>query len=154
MSFWSLCSLTLLPILLLPNNIKMNLIFVLASIILASFSWTFFSIISNYNKACKIAFPIILSPVSPLNPLWILTYRTFPFVLSLKYLPLGLGQWARCTYMGWNFHDKHALHDELGPVFIVVTPSGNEVSVADSQATHTILSRRKDFIKPAVMYGR
>lgn len=130
----------------------MNLVFVLASIILASLSWTFFSIISNYDKACKISFPCIISPVSPLNPLWILTYRTFPFVLSLKYLPPGLGQWARCTYMGWTFHDKHALHDELGPVFIVVTPSGNEVSVADSQATQTILSRRKEFIKPRVMY--
>lgn len=130
----------------------MNLIFVLASIILASLTWTFFSIISNYNTARKIALPVIISPVSPLNPLWILTYRTFPFVLLLEHLPFGLGKWARCTYMGWTFHDKHALHDELGPIFVVVTPSGNEVSVADSQATHTILSRRKEFIKPAVMY--
>ena len=132
----------------------MNLIFVLASIILASLSWTFFSVLSNYNAARRIALPVIISPVSPLNPLWILTYRAFPLVLSLKHLPFGLGRWARCTYMGWQFHDKYALHDELGPLFIVVTPSGNEVSVADSQATHTIFSRRKDFIKPAVMYGR
>lgn len=130
----------------------MNLTFVLASVILAFLSWTFFSVISTYNTARKIALPVIISPVSPLNPLWILTYRTFPFVLLLKHLPFGLGKWARCTYMGWTFHDKHALHDELGPVFIVVTPSGNEVSVADPQATHTILSRRKEFIKPAVMY--
>ena len=132
----------------------MNWIFVLASIILAIFSWTLFSIISNYNTARQIGLPVIISPVSPLNPLWILTYRAFPSVLSLKHLPFGLGKWASCTYMGWTFHDKHALHDELGPVFVVVTPSGNEVSVADHQAAHTILSRRKEFIKPAVMYGR
>ena len=132
----------------------MNLILVLTSIIFASLSWTLFSLISNYNTARKIALPLVISPVSPLNPLWILTYRAFPFILSLKYLPFGLGTWARCTFMGWTFHDKHALHDELGPVFIVVTPSGNELSVADPQATHTILSRRKEFIKPAVMYGR
>ena len=132
----------------------MNLILVLASIILAFVSWTVFSIISNYNAARKIALPVIISPVSPLNPLWILTYRLCPFILSLKHLPLGLGKWTRCTYLGWTFDDKHALHDELGPVFIVVTPSGNELSVADSQATHTVLSRRKEFIKPAVMYGR
>ena len=132
----------------------MNLIVVLASIILASLSWTFFSFISYYNTARKIALPVVISPVSPLNPLWILTYRAFPWVLSLKHLPFGLGTWARCTYLGWQYHDKHALHDELGRVFMIVTPSGNEVSVADSQATHTIFSRRKDFIKPAVMYGR
>ena len=132
----------------------MNLIFVLGSIILASLSWTFFSILSNYNAACKIDLPLIISPVSPLNPIWILTYRAFPWVLSLKHLPFGLGRWARCTYLGWQFHDKHALHDELGSLFIIVTPSVNEISVADSQATHAIFSRRKDFIKPAVMYGR
>lgn len=135
------------------TKFNMNLIFVLASIIFASLSWTLFSVISNYNTARKIALPVIISPVSPLNPLWILTYRAFPFVLLLKHLPFGLGKWARCTYMGWTFHDKHALHDELGPIFVVVTPSGNEVSVADPQVTHNILSRRKEFIKPAVMYG-
>lgn len=91
--------------------------------------------------------------MSPLNPFWILTYRFFPFVLWLKHLPFGLGKWARCTALGWAFQDKHALHDELGPIFVIVAPSGNEVTVADAQATHTIFSRRKDFIKPAAMYG-
>lgn len=132
----------------------MNLIFVLASIILASLSWTVFSISSNYITARRISFPLIISPVTPLNPVWILTYRAFPWILSLKHLPFGLGRWAKCTYMGWTFHDKHALHHELGPLFVVVTPGGNEVSVADPQAAHAIFSRRKDFIKPAVMYGR
>lgn len=132
----------------------MNLISVLASIIFAVFAWTLLSLLSNYNAARKIALPVVISPVSPLNPLWILTYRVFPSILSLKHLPFGLGTWARCTYMGWSFHDKYALHDELGPVFTVVTPGGNEIIVADPQATHTILSRRKEFIKPAVMYGR
>lgn len=55
--------------------------------------------------------------------------------------------------MGWMFNDKHALHQELGAVFIIVTPGGNEVMVADPQVTHTILSHRKAFIKPAAMYG-
>jgi len=132
----------------------MNWVFVLASLIFSSFSWTIISIISNFNTARKIGLPVIISPLSPLNPLWILTYRTFPFVLSLRHLPFGLGKWARCTSLGWAFQDKHALHDELGPVFILVTPSGNEITVADPQATHTILSRRKEFIKPAIMYGR
>lgn len=55
--------------------------------------------------------------------------------------------------MGWSFDDKHALHDELGSILTIVTPGGNEVTVADPEAAQTILTRRKDFIKPAVMYG-
>ena len=55
--------------------------------------------------------------------------------------------------MGWSFQDKHALHDELGPVFLIVTPGGNEITVADPETAHTVLTRRKEFIKPAVMYG-
>ena len=131
----------------------MTWVFLLSSAVFGSLFWTLISIFLNYNVARKITLPIVISPVSPLNPLWILTWRTLPIVLSLKGLPFGLGKWARCTYMGWAFQDKHALHDELGPVFVVVTPGGNEVIVADPQAAHTILSRRKEFIKPAIMYG-
>lgn len=131
----------------------MNWLLLVASIVLASLSWSTFAIIVNYRKACKIGFPIVISPVSSLNPLWILTYRGFPKVLLLKHLPFGLGLWARCTVMGWTFQDKHALHDELGPIFLIVTPGGNEVTVANPHAAYEILSRRKEFIKPAAMYG-
>ncbi|KAL8911697.1 MAG: hypothetical protein Q9171_003187 [Xanthocarpia ochracea] len=54
--------------------------------------------------------------------------------------------------MGWAFEDKHKLHDEVGPLFTLVTPAANEVTVADPEVAHTVLARRKDFIKPAVMY--
>ena len=132
----------------------MNWLLVLATLILASLTWTLVSIFLNFKVARQIGLPLTISPVSPLNPLWILTYRAFPSILLLKHLPLGLGTWARCTVMGWTFQDKHALHDQLGPIFVIVTPAGNELSVADPQAAHAILSRRKEFIKPAVMYGR
>lgn len=132
----------------------MDWFFVLTAITFAFLSWTIISISSNYAAARKIGLPMIISPVSSLNPLWILTYRTFPSVLSLSHLLFGLGRWARCTVMGWAFMDKHALHDELGPLFVIVTPGGNEVTVADPQTTHSILSHRKEFINRAAMYGR
>ena len=56
--------------------------------------------------------------------------------------------------MGWQFDDKRAIHDELGPAFVLCTPGINEVIVADPTAVHTILTRRKDFVKPGIMYGR
>ncbi|KAI4265812.1 MAG: hypothetical protein L6R38_009161 [Xanthoria sp. 2 TBL-2021] len=54
--------------------------------------------------------------------------------------------------MGWAFQDKHKLHDEIGPLFTLFTPAANEVTVADPEAAHAVLARRRDYIKPAVMY--
>ena len=126
---------------------------VIGSIIFVSASWTLTSIILNYNAARKIGFPIVISPVTPLNPFWILTTKIFPSVLLLRYLPFRLGTWAKCTHMGWPFQDKYALHADIGPVFTLVTPGGNEITVADPCTAHTIFTKRKEFIKPAIMYG-
>ncbi len=124
------------------------------TLLLAPGIWTFLATVHNYAIARRIGFPIIVSPVSTLNPFWILFYRIFPPILSLKILPYGFGTWARCTYIGWQFDDKHALHSQLGPIFTIVTPGGNEVIVADPSATHTIFAQRKNFIKPAIMYDQ
>ncbi|KAL8727525.1 MAG: hypothetical protein Q9166_005996 [cf. Caloplaca sp. 2 TL-2023] len=125
----------------------------LGTSVLAYFLWTVYSIFQNYQIARRIGLPIVISPVSTLNPLWVLTWRSFPAILRLRHLPFGLGTWARCTSMGWAFQDKHKLHDEIGPLFTLVTPAANEVTVADPEVAHTVLVRRKDYIKPAVMYG-
>ncbi|KAI4108318.1 MAG: hypothetical protein LQ339_002219 [Xanthoria mediterranea] len=130
----------------------MAILLFLGTPILAFVVWTTFSIFRNYQLAQRIGLPIVISPVSTLNPFWILLWRGFPAVLSLKHLPLGLGTWARCTSMGWAFQDKHKLHAEIGPLFTLVTPAANEVTVADPEAAHAVLARRKDYIKPAAMY--
>lgn len=132
----------------------MVFLLIVATCILASFSWTCLCIYRNYVIARRIGLPIVISPVSTLNPFWILLWRGFPAILSLKHLPFGLGTWARCTSMGWAFQDKYRIHHELGPIFTIVTPAGNEVTVADPEAAHAVLTRRKDYIKPAVMYGK
>lgn len=131
----------------------MALLLLVGTCVLASVIWTAYSVWRNYLTARQIGLPIVISPVSTLNPFWILTWKGFPAVLSLRRLPFGFGTWARCTSMGWSFQDKHQLHDELGPLFTLVTPAGNEVTVADPQVAHAVLARRKDYIKPAVMYG-
>lgn len=132
----------------------MHLSGVVSTVVLGVLSWTSLSLWNNYRTARRIGLPIILSPVSPLNPFWIVSCRLFPKILLLKYLPFGLGTWARCTYIGWSFDDKHALHDELGEIFTIVTPGGNEIVVADPETAQVVFSRRKEFIKPAVMYGQ
>lgn len=56
--------------------------------------------------------------------------------------------------MGWTFQDKYALHEELGLAFVLVTPSGNELWLADPGAAHVVLSKRKEYPKPAAMYSK
>ena len=51
------------------------------------------------------------------------------------------------------FDDKYALHKELGPAFVVVSPGGNDVFVADAEATHDVTKRWKDFVKPKEIYS-
>ncbi|KAL9001843.1 MAG: hypothetical protein Q9188_005202, partial [Gyalolechia gomerana] len=54
----------------------------------------------------------------------------------------------------WAFQDKYKLHHERGPLFTLVTPAANEVTLADPEVAHTVLARREDYAKPAVMYGK
>ena len=127
----------------------------LVSLFGASCIWSALSLARNHAIDRKIGFPIIVSPVTSLNPFWIIFGRTCPSVLNLlKRLPLGRGVWARCTYIGWCFDDKHALHCKYGSVFIIVTPGGNEIIVANPAIAHKIFARRKEFIKPAIVYDQ
>ena len=132
----------------------MNWLILLGTASLAWILWTGSAILKNYGIARRIGLPIVISPVSALNPFWIISYRVFPAILSLQKLPFGLGTWTRCTPMGWAFKDKHALHDKLGSLFIVVTPAGNELTVAEPSVAHAVLTRRKEYVKPAIMYGK
>lgn len=128
-----------------------DLLKIIATIVLGLSSWTLLSLLKNYKTARQIGLPLITSPVTPLNPFWILTWQLFPPILFLRYLPFGLGTWARCTYMGWNFDDQHALHDDFDDIFTIVTPGCNEIVIADPEAVVNVFSRRKDHIKPAIV---
>ncbi|KAH8198417.1 hypothetical protein TruAng_007401 [Truncatella angustata] len=90
--------------------------------------------------------PYVISPVGENDFAWLVLQR---FLGSfLETLPFGLGRFVRYTKRGWNWSDKNKAHKELGKVFIVVSPSGNDLHVGDAAATDFILSRRKDFLKP------
>lgn len=55
--------------------------------------------------------------------------------------------------MSWMFHDNYAIHAELGRIFVLVTPSVNQVIIADPEVAYSVMLRRKEFIKPIAMYS-
>ncbi len=133
----------------------MAFLYLLGTATIAWILWTSISLFLNYQVARKLALPIVISPLSALNPLWMLALKLLPVLPRfLEMLPFGLGNWARCTYIGWTFQDKCALHDELGLVFVLVTPSGNELWVADPNTARIVLSKRKEYTKPTDMYSK
>lgn len=135
------------------DPIDMVWLLLLGSALAALILRNLISLLANYQSARQIGLPIIISPIFSLNPFWILLHRCTPILPFLKSLPFHLGKWARCNYIGWQFAEKHALHKELGDAFLLVSPSKIELMVADADAVNVILGRRKEYIKPAMMYG-
>ena len=132
---------------------KMAWLSVLSYTIVVSGLWLCLSLFNNYTIARQIGFPIIISPVSAYNPLWILTQKVFPICSLFKHLPFGLGKWARVSYVGWMFQDEYAVHMELGDTVTVVNPSSIEIFTADSNVIYEALIRRKEYLKPALWGG-
>ncbi len=120
------------------------------STLIASLSWHLFRLYVNYQQARQIGFPIVITPINPANPIWLLTQHWLvPF---LKRLPLGLGSFVNYTTLSWPYVDKYSLHDRLGDAFTIVNPGENHIIIADAEVVESIASRRTDFQKSEAMY--
>ena len=128
----------------------MAILIMAASIVFGLLAWSTFSFIANYVQARRIGLPILISPVNPMNPVWVLFNKQLVPYLNL--LPFGLGTFATYSTLGWSFQHKYHLHAKHGDVFVIVNPGKNVVTVADASAVDEITSRRKDFQKAAEMY--
>ena len=121
-------------------------------IILAWLIWNLLSFLRNYAAARRIGLPIVISPIYPLNPVWILLHkRVLPI---LKAFPWNSGLFVRCCYGGWTFDDKYHLHEELGDAFVIVNPGQLELWISEAKTASLILSKRKNFPKPVDLYSR
>ncbi|KAH0848926.1 hypothetical protein AYO21_08742 [Fonsecaea monophora] len=129
----------------------MFLLYAFWSLVLAYLLWTLIRFTDNYLEARKIGLPILVSPVNPASPLWLLTKeRLIPLVTSL---PWGLGEWATRAEVGWTFYQRYSVHAKYGEAFTIVSPGTNEIYIADPSAVEDLLRRRNDFIKDPAMYG-
>ncbi|KAL9098342.1 MAG: hypothetical protein Q9163_005984 [Psora crenata] len=111
---------------------------------------TAYKVTSNYLKARQLGFPIVVGFIDPLNPLWILSYPTL--LPLLRRLPFGLGDSFTYISLDWNYKDTYRSHEKYGDAFILVNPRRFQIIVADATAIDDILTRRKDFTKPEILY--
>ena len=103
------------------------------------------SVIAHYRTARAIGLPIVFTPITWQDPFWLLMGPIIEPLL--RRLPLGLGDWARYSVMGWQLEDRFAMHARLGPAFVIVSPSLNEIIIADPAASHEVLSHWRQYVK-------
>lgn len=115
--------------------------------------WNGVSLYRNYSLAKASGLSVVIQPVCNMNPFLIIITKLNPWLApALQKLPFDLGYWARFSYFGWPYDDARGSHNRLGPVFIICTPNYNEVVIGDPGAANYVLTRRKEFIKPELMY--
>jgi cytochrome P450 len=123
----------------------MQALLLISSVTLALLSWPCIKLAKNYIKAHKIGLPVLITPISFFNFLWLLgNHRLAPL---LKALPFGLGNFVDHSGFSWYFADRYRHHARLGPAFCVVSPGEVQVILADPDAVDYVLARRKEFQK-------
>jgi len=122
----------------------------LASVLLAVLAlpgilliWSAISFQANYAKAKQTGLPILTRYISPTNPLWMVCGSTITRTLSA--LGLCTTNFRRFYFFGWEANERHQVHVELGPLFLLVSPGGNWLYVSDAEVIDNVLRHPKAF---------
>ncbi|KAL8837432.1 MAG: hypothetical protein Q9170_002516 [Blastenia crenularia] len=129
-------------------------LFLAVVLILPPAAWILYSwycLWQNYQIARKIGVPLIIIPISHENPLWMVVDKKF-FIPLFERFPFGTGTFTRYNWRGWEFADKSKSHEELGDVFVVVTPGRNWLYLCNAEALLDVFQRRTDFPRPLEIF--
>ncbi|CAI6331411.1 unnamed protein product [Periconia digitata] len=103
----------------------------------------------NYRAARATGLPIVVFPFDPDSLIHTIFSDPLRPVLR-RLLPASLYATFEISTFGWEFRDKSAVHERLGPNFILVSPGLNRFICADPATGQNILARRKDFVHPDI----
>lgn len=110
------------------------------------------SLLRNYLAARTIGVSIRFIPISPLNPFWALLDRNvMPIFRSFPY---GDNSFIRYNWRGWELEDRYRSHQEMGDMWVLVTPLKNWVYVNDPEALMSIFKRGAEFPRPVFVTGQ
>lgn len=100
-----------------------------------------------YREARKSGFPVLINPLNPSNPVYIVLAAALRPVFK-RWMPTWLWDPVKTSIYGWEFTEKaDDLHQKFGTVVLVASPARIDVSIADPVMVSEILSRRPDFIQ-------
>lgn len=107
------------------------------------FIWSALSIQANRKKAKMTGLPILVRWITPINPFWLLCGSSI--VLKCRAWGIGTNHFHRFYTFGWEANERHIVHEELGPAFMLVSPGGNWLCVSDASVFADVIHRRTDF---------
>lgn len=115
-----------------------------------------YRLISNLLAAKSTGLPVLLYPIDPINPLWILCSAPLRPWLR-RNLPKHIWNRLALTIYGWEFYEKRRPFDEYGDrlagdrrSFVVASPGGIALWTADPVLVTDMLRRPGDFDVPAL----
>lgn len=106
----------------------------------------------NWSIAQRLKVPVIVCPIPRHGRM----SRRFQALFKAKILLSwrGIFPFLRILRPNWPFLEKHAIFEDYGDVFAIVTPARCELFIADTKAARQILMRKKDFPKPLDLTSR
>ncbi|KAF4539638.1 Cytochrome P450 [Lasiodiplodia theobromae] len=94
---------------------------------------------------------MIIVPISPENPIWMMLGRHI--VPWLKYVPFGNGNFSKFCHVGWEWELKYHAYADFGDAgaLLFVSPGKNWIYLRNAEAIHDVIQRerRHDFERPA-----
>ena len=105
--------------------------------------WSVLSLHANKTKAKTTGLPLLVRYVAPTNPFWMMFGSSI--VLKCRALNISTERLRRFYSFGWEANERHIVHLELGPAFMLVTPGGNWLCISDASVFTDVIHRRTDF---------
>ncbi|KAF9697251.1 hypothetical protein EKO04_005117 [Ascochyta lentis] len=107
------------------------------------FSWSAITLRGNVAKAKTTGLPLLVRWIDLTNPLWMMFGSSI--VLKARAWGIGTKHFRRFYLFGWEANERHAIHAELGPAFMLVSPGHNYLCVSDPDVIADVIHRRTDF---------
>ncbi|CAK7230175.1 hypothetical protein SBRCBS47491_007496 [Sporothrix bragantina] len=102
---------------------------------------------TNYQNAIRSGWPVVVCPVNTQNPFFMVLNAPLRPLIE-RFLPTAVYNRFHLSTYGWEFRTKsNAVHDRIGPVYVLVTTGTSEIWCADPAVAQIMLTRRKDFVQ-------
>lgn len=114
---------------------------------------TVLGLLKNHAIARQIGLPIVIVPISPENPIWMMLARHI--VPWLKYVPFGNGNFSKFAHVGWEWELKYQAYREFGDALLMVSPGKNWIYVCNADTIYDVIQRerRHNFERPVELLG-
>lgn len=112
---------------------------------LAYLLYSLFCLALNHRTASRIGVPLVIIPISPENPLWMLFGNK---ITSLIQSIFGESHFTRFAIRGWIYYDKNRAALEFGGCFAFVTPDKIWFYVCDREVLSDVVQRSREFPRP------